>query len=696
MMHDDELRSRMERLAATHELGDLSADDIVGRRTRRVGRRRSLAVAAVLVLVVAVAGIIRLTADDGGTNADVASGADEAGDADDTAATTTTTTTSPPVADAGSSSDASDMAYGGADWVLPWGDGFVSFGQVFEPSDVTMQDLVPDIAERLPVEVIEALGDVTDIDEATALLEEAGLLDEATTAVLDDPELYRAYNQVVAGGTYRPEASVSADGETWTVRDDFSFPNGSEFVNLAQSDGEHLVVVEQVWDDSGTTSAITVSTTTDLVNWSSQVVPLPAAEDVPEYVHVDSYANDLALGAGGWYLTVGTGSWVDVWALIPDEVRAEIEASNYGWWADERGIVIESGDYGGYYYESGDLPTQPSTTTTVVVEPSVGQIIPWSDLGITYADYERYNGDGVGTLQAWRGSWNGAIESATPPSDGECCDVVGTDAGFVAAGWPYRPDGGASAVAILKFSADGHAWTDIAGPLGVDGLNSLAAVEGGVIGVDGSGTVWRAAADGTGWTTVDIAGLPDGTGLWFGQSSGRGVATMIDVATYDDEYEQVPYAVTIEQDGYEIRSDTAADGTVTVQVTELATGTVVIDEVIDPFQSAIPSFVRYDDDFGSFTLLDPEGEAVVTVPAATFNEATEQARAEARADSGWVEPDYDYTPDFWLVASADGVDWFVEDLDDAGQGSGFGQAAVNGDVVVVRRGEGGWERFTIR
>ncbi|MEZ5245200.1 MAG: hypothetical protein R2707_08905 [Acidimicrobiales bacterium] len=691
MTHDDELRSRMQRLATTHELGDLSADDIVARRPRGFGRQRLLAVAAVVVLVVAVAGVIRLTADDGGTDADVASGVDEPDDVDDAAATTTTTTTEPPVADAASGSAASDMAvsFGGLDTVLPWGDGFVSFGQVFEPSDVTMADLVPDIADRLPTEVMEVVGDVTDIDEATALLEAAGLLDEATDAVMADPEMYNAYSQVIAGGTYRPEASVSADGQTWTRLDDFALPGGSDYVSLAQSDGEHLVVVEQLWDDTGTTSAITVSTTTDLVEWNSQVVPVVAANDAPAYAHVDSYASDLALGAGGWYLTVGSGSYVDVWALLPDDVRTEIEATNYGWTVDERGVVIESGEYGGYYYDSGEL----ATTTTIADESSERRVIPWSDLGITYADYEQYNGNGVSTLQAWRGSWNGAVESATPASDSECCDVVGTDAGFIAAGWPYRLD--ESSAAILRFSADGIVWNDLAGPPSGGELQSLAAVEGGVIGVDGSGTIWRAAADGTGWTPVDLPGLPDGANLWFGQSGGRGVATVIDVATYDYEYEQVPYVVTIEQDGYEIRSETAADGTNTVQVTELATGAMVIDEIIDPQMSVMPDFIRYDEFGTDVTLLDAEGEVVVTVSMATFDEATSQAITEAQAESGWVEPDYDYTPDLWLVATADGINWIVEDLDGDGEDVGFGSAAINGDVVVARSAEGSWVRFTI-
>jgi hypothetical protein len=86
---------------------------------------------------VAVAGVIRLSTDDGGTTADVTSGLDEADETDgadraDDAVAPPSTTAGPPAADtvSGSESSVSTVSYGGADWVLPWGDGFVSFGQV--------------------------------------------------------------------------------------------------------------------------------------------------------------------------------------------------------------------------------------------------------------------------------------------------------------------------------------------------------------------------------------------------------------------------------------------------------------------------------------------------------------------------------------------------------------------------------------
>ena len=682
MTHDDELRSRMARLAAGHELGELSVDDVVARGRRRVMRHRARVIAAVLVLVVAVAGVIRLGADDGTTSADVASGVDGADEPEvttTTAAASTTTVVADdavPAPSAGTGSDA--VSYAGGDRVLPWGDGFVSFGQVFEPSDATMNDLVPDLADRLPAAVVEALGDITDIDEAVTRLEEVGLLDEATDAVLADPELSAAYTQVTAGGTYRAEASVSTDGVTWTALDGFALPGGSEYLNLAQSDGTHLVVVEQQWLEDGTSGSIVVSTTDDLSEWRSVTVPIEPA-DVPSYVRADAYPDSLALGADGWYLSVSSSTWIDVWSLVPEEIRSQFDGEQ-GWWPEADGLRIES-----YDDETGDQT------------PSVSQVVPWTDLGITYADYQRYSEGGPAAATAFTGSWEGTIAPAIPPTDEGCCVVIGTDAGFVAQSWGVGEFSRSSAPGepAFHFSADGNAWVEVEGPPGVEYLNGLVAVDGGLIATDGNGGVWRAAADATGWTAVDIAGIPENAGLWFDPQAGRGAATVVDTATYDSRYEAVPYVVVIEQDGYEIRSDTASDGSARVVVTESATGTVVLDELMDPSVSAMPDFVRFEGGTGDIELLGPDGEVIVAIPMRTYNDATSAAIAAAQAETGWVEPEYDYTPDFWLVATFDGITWLVEDLDGAVEEDGFGAAAVNGDTVVVRHWGGGWETFTI-
>jgi hypothetical protein len=573
----------------------------------------------------------------------------------------------------------------------------VSFGQVFEPSTLTMVDLVPDIEDRLPTEVVEALGDVTDIDDAIALLGEVGLLEEATAAVTADPELFDAYNQVVAGGTYRSEASVSADGETWTVLGDFTFPRGSEYVNLAQSDGEHLVVVEQVWSEDGTAGTIVVSTTDNLVDWTSVTVPVSPA-GVPDYVRSDAYPNTLALGTDGWYLTVYTSAWLDLSRLVPAEIQSDFP-DGYRVWADVDGLHVDT--YEEWVYEAS-ASVVPAPTVDPGDEPPVvsdeSRLLPWSELGITFADYERYTTEEAGGAAAFIGAWDGAVATAAPPAGGDCCSVLGTDSGFIAQSWGGWEEPGDSGGQTLRFSTDGKEWAEIDGPPGGESLNSLAAVAGGVIGVDGAGTIWRASASGRGWVTVDIPGLPDSSNLWFAQQGGRGVASVIDVAVYDYDYEslQVPYVMTIEQDGFEIRSETAADGSATLVVTERSTGTVVIDETFDPLLSVIPDFLSSATEVGnSVALLDSDGEVVVTVSMETLGEATSRALAEAQAEIGWVEPEYDYTPDFWLVATADGIEWYVEDLFDGAPDTGFGPAAVNGDTVVIRRWEGGWERFSI-
>ena len=76
------------------------------------------------------------------------------------------------------------------------------------------------------------------------------------------------------------------------------------------------------------------------------------------------------------------------------------------------------------------------------------------------------------------------------------------------------------------------------------------------------------------------------------------------------------------------------------------------------------------------------------------NLASEEAYGGFEAEAS--EP-MEYLPDLWLVATANGVDWLVEDLDD-GNFDEFGYwpqaAAINGNVVVVKLGDT-WMRYEI-
>jgi hypothetical protein len=693
MSHDDELRSRLGRLAESHQLAEVSFDSIEARGDRRTRNRRVVLAASVLTLLLGTAGVLRLFDGDEAGDVDVASNA-ETPTSSLPASTTTLVPGVPPSADstAGSSVAVPVPGYGGPDRIVPWGDGFLSLGEVFEPLDVTMQDLVPGIEGRFSPEIIAALvdADVTGIPEAIEVLREAGLLDEATAAVQNDPVLLEMYNRVDAGGTYRFEASISPDGENWTVLPDFALPGGSQNFGTVQSDGEHLLVVEQVWDSElGGRSELLVSSTTDLVNWTTSSLPIEFP-DVPPYVTVDVGLLGATIGADGWYATANFSTWIDTWELFPEDLRAELENTDYGWSPSPEGLVI-----GSYPYEAdvvaADGPTPPGPP------PAQERTIPWDDLGVTYEDYASYEQGYDRFGQAWVGAWDGSIVAATAAVATACCQLTGTDSGFLAESWDgyeertAEPDG-----ARLFFSSDGQSWTEIPGPPGDGWFGGLVAVDGGVITTmssdDGTQQIWRADPSGAGWQPVEIPGLPATASVWFGDTGARGIATVVDVATYDDPYEQVEYATTFEWDGFEIFTYNYADSSFDFKVTDLATQEIVVEYLGVVSDGPVPDFVSLVG--GGVGILDEEGNEIVVVPIEEISAPAAAAQEAAREEAGWVEADYQSSSDFWLVASLDGTNWYVEDLPENDEGDYDGQVAINGTTVVVG-GPQGWVTYDI-
>ena len=321
MTHDDELRSRMNRMADEASIPELDVESVQARGHRRSRNQRILAVAAAFFLLVGAAGVVRSLVVDDDPTLDVATetiddpantddGADGATDGDDADSTTSShdsvpTTIAPEALGFGADAAVGSF-YGGANWVLPWSDGFVAFTSVWEPSDQSMEDLVPDIRDRFPQEILDALAaaglDVgAGIEESSEALAEAGLLDLATEIVTNDPELLDAYMQV-SSGTYRLEVQASSDGVNWSVVPDFTFPGGSENMGFVQSDGRHLIVTNQRWDEGGGTSEIEVWFTADLTEWTPVNVPIDEPADVPAGATVNTNLSSVAVGPDGFYL----------------------------------------------------------------------------------------------------------------------------------------------------------------------------------------------------------------------------------------------------------------------------------------------------------------------------------------------------------------------------------------------------------
>ncbi|MEL0284610.1 MAG: hypothetical protein VW964_08575, partial [Ilumatobacter sp.] len=363
-MNDDELRSRMAGLADTTAIDTVTLEQVEARSRRRTLRQRSATVLAAFALVVGGAiGVVSLG--DGGDDLDVAADDTEAavsddagiGDGDTNGGEGADETAETAEARRESDDAAPTTAVGrffdgefssGPDRLLPWNGGFLAFGERFVPADpveLTFDGSHP-ISAYFPPEILDTLAEagVTTIDEAMAVLEEAGLMQQATDIVTQNPEVLEWYNGVFSGGSYESYAEFSEDGENWSPVDGFSWPGGLEYAPQLGSNGSHLVAVvnDVTWDEESgrsTDQSITVYVTDDLVTW--QATPVPAAvPTVADYVHLDISPGQVAVTDDGWYLTVSTWQWIDLWSALPADLLDELAANDWDWRPTEAGIEI--------------------------------------------------------------------------------------------------------------------------------------------------------------------------------------------------------------------------------------------------------------------------------------------------------------------------------------------------------------------
>ena len=272
MTNNDELRSRLGALAETVEPSDLTVDSVRARGRRRSRDRRILAIVGLSMLVVGTSIVVRVAGSDG-DEPDVAIAADDLDAPDDGSAdgalldSTRPDESDAPTPTAGATSslfaEASTIAIsrdfgGGPDWVVPWGDGFLAMSNVYEPPPLPTAD--SELAGFFSAEILDALeaGGATTLEDAQIVLAEAGLLEEATEIVQDNPEVFES---LFGGqGTTTFVSRISDNGTDWSDID-LSLPgDGFSFSNL-QSDGTHLLIAQQTWSEENLTD-LSVSFTT--------------------------------------------------------------------------------------------------------------------------------------------------------------------------------------------------------------------------------------------------------------------------------------------------------------------------------------------------------------------------------------------------------------------------------------------------
>ncbi len=552
-------------------------------------------------------------------------------------------------------------------------------------------------------EIVSGSG-ATTIEDAQAALIEADLIDEVMAVLEENPE-------VMASLSGPSEATLtlatSTDGITWEARDPELLPFAAEGINSVTSDGNHLVFATQNWNQVDATSSSSIHATTDLVTWESHVIPSPDL-DLPEYASADSYVSSVAAGPTGLVAIVNEHVWADPSQFLPDDMKN----LNGGWSVEETstGLTVEVfGEPEIVYDESGNVDEE-ATEWDCCHQPVDEFTYTWEELGIDPDVYQSFN-QGPGEATIWFAPWGGVLERSDLSATGWGGSLAATDSGFLA-----TISGEDSA--HMLFSVDGSSWSQAESPDAW--LNGVSAVDGGVLAFGWShatneSAVWLGDADGTNWRTVVVPDLPADAQMDFmGPPTGTlGFVSITDAAGYDDPFEGVEVGeITYEHEGFTITELNDHDEGVTTTAVRIVdpTGAVVLDEIhsvdwaeieaaedghdVDP---GIPPFIDLESEDGVGYIDPASGATILLVPWDVKNQAWEEAWDAALEEAG-INPytAHEYSPDLWLVATPNGIDWLVEDLPDPDPERGYwpGIAAINGDVVLVGS-EGGLTRYQI-
>ncbi|MEM8618594.1 MAG: hypothetical protein AAGF73_02620 [Actinomycetota bacterium] len=677
-MNDDRIRRGLAAAADEIEPGD--AAEVRASLTARVRRRRLLARGGALAVVVALVAAIGIVAvsiigDDEPatlvgvdpttttappttapptTVADVpVTVVDDSSDSDSPVVSIVeqpATASGPASAERGSATGGSEsqvLAGSGSSIVypeiaVPWRDGFLVAASraVAQPLP---NELPEDIRELFPQEVLDLFPDglPPTISEAQQILSDAGLLDEVTEVLAAHPEANEAvYSQSAPPSEY--DARFTIDGNDWEPID-LVLPESITWLAGAQSDGERLVALGSTTTDDGTES-YAVASTSDLVLWDVQPIPLSGRADYPDIFLQFRSPISFAVSGDRW-----VAQFTEHVQLDPSRLPPQF-ADGYSPYVVAEGIRLERWIAG---------VDAPETVTTIT----------WSELDIAEdvgaAIAASWQGGAPLPTQLYSAAIGGDVVSSEGPATyGSEAQVLATPAGFVG-----FFDG-------VRFSADGVEWqlqsdldeqSRILGSMGMgDGIVLFT--------VDRSGAVvgHRLDDQGRDLGAVEVSALPDGWAPLTMGFAGGGTADRVVLVDAGQDQEMTAEPLQVVEDGFTLTVNTSSQQDWTL--IEDLTGTVV---AAGPFAASDDQEFMLDFGPGIRVTNASSGEVVAEFSDEAYN-------AALRALS---PPSYGYRPDLWLFAAGDDGALIVEDLpEDSGEFYG-GWAIVNGDRALVGTGD---------
>lgn len=550
---------------------------------------------------------------------------------------------------------------GGLQWLVPWRDGFLATTGGYVPQPLP-DELPDDIISRFPQEVIDLFdGELPDtIDEAIAMLNEAGLYDEVNEIVVNDPEVSAAiYGETVP--QIDPKVYFSTDGADWE-QVDFVLPPSIDSVHQVASTGDRLVAMGEGQPTNTTTQPaparpqgpLMVASTTNLTDWEIVELETPAPPvDIPDTFSHYAWPQSLSVDADRWVVSTSSSIEVDVDRLVRERGLTSDGGMSVSATDDGYAIAVHDG--------------RPGDAT-----PSEQFVVTWDELGAS-AELVELMTSGVGEESVVHSAaWEGEVARSLI---GHTSSVVAIADGLYATGFEG-----------LSYSADGVSWHPVETPGGW--IESVFAAGGEAIAtmVADDGTTGLYVVDGpdSSMTRLEADALPEHVQF----SYGRSVADAF-IVNASDLSAGFDSTIVVERDGLQLTLSSSGR-TTTYRLIDVASGEVLLDESPSLADGSQPEWLEYGA-FGGITLSDPEtGEVLVEFTDEEITAAYEQANPP----EAFQEPDFDE----WLLASADGHTWLAEDLADTDTNmanpSGARLAALNGTTVLLYdRGE--WVRYEL-
>lgn len=529
--------------------------------------------------------------------------------------------------------------------LVPFGDGFAM---------VTTSSVSTPLPERLPAEirdlfspeVIELFADglPPSIEEASRILQDAGLLDEVSQVLADHPEAYDA----IYGSTVATSIDVwsTIDGVSWTRA---GFPGGPAFPEATVSSGR-LVSWSMTYDSDGVPSGVTIATSDDLANWQLTDVDLGDDRTLPDHVTHDRWVDTVAIVGDRWYALVSSNIGIDWLALLPPSLQDEIGDDGFGLSYDDAAVTVD----------------------VATADGLVSRTFTFEELGLPADGLVDVDRGPASTLLT--GSLDGAapteeLDLPGPPAMTNTRALITIDDGrlLYVGDAVYLSDDGGRTWARSADLPDGT-YVETAMPLGDDVLLLG-------YGPDPTPVLYRWTTDGD-LTALSAPALDGGYSLWDNRASPAWV-----VESWQEPV-LAPVEFELDHNGfhYAIVDD---HETFTFLVTDAATGEVLIDRVV-------PSDER-DELYASVSGGEQEFVSVIDDAGVELDQLPSDLLVDAylNADTGPAEAaefGANYVPDLWLVATADGEAWLTRQLGglDVESGAWVGAtAAANGDRLLV-------------